>query len=110
MATILSISYDGSLLLTRQLLLQQMGHEVFSAEGFSKAYSLCETHGRRFDLIALGHSIPARRQGRNYQAALAAVLVRFWRCCVQERLQYLERRDRSIHQIPRRSWPPLTKS
>ncbi len=37
MATILSVSYDGSLLLTRQLLLQQMGHEVFSAEGFSRA-------------------------------------------------------------------------
>ena len=29
MATILSISYDSSLLLTRQLLLEQMGHKVF---------------------------------------------------------------------------------
>lgn len=58
MATILSISYDASLLLTRQLLLEQMGHKVFSAEGFSKAFALCDSHGAHFDLIVLGHSIP----------------------------------------------------
>jgi len=55
---ILSISYDPSLLLTRQLLLQQMGHEVRSAEGFAKAWDICGEHGGGFDLIILGHSIP----------------------------------------------------
>lgn len=58
MANILSISYDDSLLLTRQLLLQQMGHIVHSAAGFSRAYKLCADSGSRFDLIVLGHSIP----------------------------------------------------
>ena len=58
MAKILSISYDDSLLLTRQLLLEQMGHTVYSAAGFSRAYKLCEEKGSQFDLIVLGHSIP----------------------------------------------------
>ena len=58
MATILSISYDESLLLTRQMLLQQMGHTVYSAAGFSRAYKICTEYGGQFDLIVLGHSIP----------------------------------------------------
>lgn len=58
MANVLSISYDESLLLTRQLLLEQMGHTVHSAEGFSKAYELCASHGGHYALIVLGHSIP----------------------------------------------------
>ncbi|HLJ78747.1 MAG TPA: hypothetical protein VKT75_15105 [Acidobacteriaceae bacterium] len=37
MARILSISYDPVLLRTRELLLQQMGHDVTSAEGFAEA-------------------------------------------------------------------------
>lgn len=58
MANILSISYDETLLLTRQMLLEQMGHKVFSAEGFAKAYVQCESHDGKIDFIVLGHSIP----------------------------------------------------
>lgn len=58
MARILSISYDPHLLMSRELLLQQMGYEVISAEGFSQAYEHCETRNGHFDLIVLGHSIP----------------------------------------------------
>ena len=58
MAHILSISYDANLLVTRELLLRQMGHVVVSAEGFTKAYRACEVEGGRFDLVILGHSIP----------------------------------------------------
>jgi DNA-binding NtrC family response regulator len=58
MARILSISYDASLLLTRELLLQQAGHTVVSAEGFADAYAACGQQGDKFDLIVLGHSIP----------------------------------------------------
>ena len=58
MAKILSISYNQALLMTRQLLLEQMGHTVYSAEGFSQAYKLCDSQGGQFDLIVLGHSIP----------------------------------------------------
>jgi DNA-binding response OmpR family regulator len=57
---ILSISYDASLLFTRQLLLQQKGYEVISAEGFAQAWEVCETEGRTFDLVILGHSIPPK--------------------------------------------------
>jgi CheY-like chemotaxis protein len=58
MPRILSISYDSMLLKTRELLLQQMGYEVISAEGFSVAYQVCDAHGHTVDLIVLGHSIP----------------------------------------------------
>jgi DNA-binding response OmpR family regulator len=54
---ILSISYEPSLLSTRRLLLEQMGYEVISAEGFTEA---CEARGvndARFDLVILGHSV-----------------------------------------------------
>lgn len=55
---ILSISYDLSLLWTRQLLLEQLGYEVVSAEGFAQAWDAAEDKHNRFDLIILGHSIP----------------------------------------------------
>ena len=57
MARILSISYDASLLATRELLLEEIGHAVVSAEGFTKAYESCARDGK-FDLVVLGHSIP----------------------------------------------------
>jgi DNA-binding response OmpR family regulator len=52
---ILSISYDPSLLLTRQAMLELAGYEVVSAEGFANALEKCPGD---FDLIILGHSIP----------------------------------------------------
>jgi DNA-binding NtrC family response regulator len=57
-ANILSISYDETLLLTRQMLLEQMGHTVLSAEGFAQAYVHCESQDGKIDFIVLGHSIP----------------------------------------------------
>src|ERR1700756_5372717 len=57
MAHILSVSYDLTLLTTRELLLQQMGHTVTSVEGFARAFAACES-GTKFDLLILGHSIP----------------------------------------------------
>ena len=61
---ILSISYDGSLLWTRQLMLQQMGYQVISAEGFVAALEACETPNLNFDLAILGHSIPLKDKER----------------------------------------------
>lgn len=55
---ILSISYDRALLWTRQLLLEQLGYQVFSAEGFAQAWDTAGDPNNRFDLIILGHSIP----------------------------------------------------
>ena len=57
MAHILSVSYDPTLLMTRELLLQQLGHTVTSVEGFARAFAACES-GTRVDLLILGHSIP----------------------------------------------------
>jgi DNA-binding response OmpR family regulator len=58
MARILSISYDKSLLSTRQLLLEGIGHEVTSAVGLERALKLCRS--RKFDLVIIGHSIPEK--------------------------------------------------
>jgi len=55
---ILSVSYDRALLWTRQMLLEQLGYDVVSAEGFSQAWEAAEKSGSPFDLIILGHSIP----------------------------------------------------
>ena len=59
MARILSVSYDESLLKTRQLMLEQCGYEVISALGFTDSLQQC-TAGGAFDMFVLGHSIPLR--------------------------------------------------
>lgn len=56
MARILSISYDETLLLTRDLLLKSEGYAVVSALGFHHGIRACRSGG--FDLFVLGHSIP----------------------------------------------------
>jgi DNA-binding response OmpR family regulator len=53
---ILSISYDESLLTTRQMLLEREGYQVTSALGFAASAALCRKDG--FDLFIMGHSIP----------------------------------------------------
>ena len=58
MARILSISYDDTLLRTREWMLRQDGHEVVSANGFHDAREACEHSG--YDLFVLGHSIPLK--------------------------------------------------
>lgn len=53
---ILSVSYDPSLLATRQMMLEAAGYRVVSAFGFVEAEKRCKQVG--FDLFVLGHSIP----------------------------------------------------
>jgi DNA-binding NtrC family response regulator len=55
-ARILSVSYDTTLLQTRELLLRGQGHDVVSALGFHRGTEACQQGG--FDLFVLGHSIP----------------------------------------------------
>ena len=43
MARILSVSYDEPLLRSRQMLLQEEGHDVVSALGYTEAMKLCKT-------------------------------------------------------------------
>ena len=54
--SILSISYDESLLRTREWLLRGAGFSVTSALGFTQAAAHCGNAG--FDLVVIGHSIP----------------------------------------------------
>ena len=53
---ILSVSYDGVLLATRQMLLAKNGYEVISILGFTEAVEQCQKSD--FDLFILGNSIP----------------------------------------------------
>jgi CheY-like chemotaxis protein len=57
MACILSVSYDPSLLETRENLLELKGYSVSSAGSVSEALEYCNS-GAPFDLFILGHSIP----------------------------------------------------
>jgi CheY-like chemotaxis protein len=54
--TILSISYDDTLLQTRQLLLETRGYSVTSSFGFTHSLEQCKRS--HWDLIIIGHSIP----------------------------------------------------
>lgn len=57
MARILSVSYDHTLLYTRQLILEEHGHSVLSAFGFTQALKCCD-EAKDFNIFILGHSIP----------------------------------------------------
>jgi DNA-binding response OmpR family regulator len=56
MGRILSISYDRTLLQTREMLLAAHGHDVISSLGFKESLRQCKRAD--FDLFILGHSIP----------------------------------------------------
>lgn len=56
---ILSISYDASLLTTRQWILERAGYDVSSALGFAEALEACKNH-HSFDLVLMGHSMPQK--------------------------------------------------
>jgi len=56
--SILSISYDESLLRTREWLLRGAGFSVTSALGFTEAIAHCGNSA--FDLVIVGHSIPRK--------------------------------------------------
>jgi len=62
MARILSVSYDDTLLRTRELLLEGRGHRVVSCLGFTKALDQSAKQG--FDMLVVGHSIPAGDKAR----------------------------------------------
>lgn len=53
---ILSVSYDISLLHTRERLLENEGYRITSVETLNDAIGCCEKNG--FDLFIIGHSIP----------------------------------------------------
>jgi DNA-binding response OmpR family regulator len=55
---ILSISYNESLLRTREWILKGAGFDVTSALGFTEASVYCQD--RAFDLAIIGHSIPKK--------------------------------------------------
>jgi CheY-like chemotaxis protein len=54
---ILSVSYDGTLLKTRQLILESAGYAVKSVRTLKHALALCKS-STQFDLLIVGHSIP----------------------------------------------------
>ena len=56
MSRILSISYDATLLRTRQMLLERAGYEVVSTSDLTRALELCRSAA--YDLVIMGHSIP----------------------------------------------------
>jgi DNA-binding response OmpR family regulator len=56
MPRILSVSYDSTLLRTRQMVLESRGYEVVSAHGFTDAVEKCKSG--KYDLLIIGHSIP----------------------------------------------------
>ena len=58
--SVLSISYDSSLLLTRQMLLEQAGYVVVSAHGFTEALERCRN--AKYDIVLMGHSMPPKDQ------------------------------------------------
>ena len=53
---VLSVSYDESLLRTREWILKGAGFTVTSALGFTEAIAHCQNAA--FDLAIIGHSIP----------------------------------------------------
>jgi DNA-binding response OmpR family regulator len=55
---ILSISYDDTLLQTRQLMLEMRGYDVTSTYGFTSSLEQCRHP--HWDLLVMGHSIPNR--------------------------------------------------
>jgi DNA-binding response OmpR family regulator len=57
---LLSVSYDWSLLVTRDLVLRKAGYTVTSALGFVDAIRLCREI--KYDLAIIGHSIPLHDQ------------------------------------------------
>ena len=54
--SVLSISYDESLLRTRERILKAAGFDVTSALGFTEASAHCGKSS--FDLVIIGHSLP----------------------------------------------------
>ena len=58
MARILSVSYDETLLRTRELMLRGAAHAVVSAVGYHDGQDACLRS--QFELCIIGHSIPKK--------------------------------------------------
>jgi CheY-like chemotaxis protein len=65
---ILCISYDESLLRTRQMLLERARFAVTPVIGFTEAIERCKAE-KKFDLVLMGHSMP-----QTDKAALIAII------------------------------------
>jgi DNA-binding response OmpR family regulator len=57
MARLISVSYDETLLRTRELMLKSAGHSVHSAVGFREAMEGCAYPA---EMAIIGHSIPRK--------------------------------------------------
>jgi CheY-like chemotaxis protein len=58
---ILSVTYDPSLAVTREMLFASAGFQVSSSSNINQALELC-AH-KEFDLIVIGHSMPLEQTG-----------------------------------------------
>ena len=81
MSRILSVSYDETLLLTRELMLKGAGHNVHSCLGYHDSITDCAAGP--FDFAIIGHSIPKQDKldiivafRRDNPAALVVALTR----------------------------------
>src|SRR5215510_7668784 len=70
---ILSVSYDHSLLMTREMLLRDAGFGVTSAKSLPAALDFCRKN--RFDLVIVGHSIPRKDKQEMLQTIKSLALV-----------------------------------
>lgn len=77
-ARILSLSYDEVLLRTRNMLLEQKGYEVVSAQNLESGLAACESGP--FDVFVLGHSIPQRDKQQMVRAFARVVEAQSFRC------------------------------
>jgi DNA-binding NtrC family response regulator len=59
-ARILSVTYDQSLAVTREMLFASVGFQVSSALTIDQAIQFCAAES--FDLVVVGHSIPRERR------------------------------------------------
>jgi DNA-binding response OmpR family regulator len=90
MARLISVSYDETLLRTRELMLKNAGHSVRSAIGFKEAIEVCT---QTADLTIIGHSIPKKDKleiVRCYRSANAKGIVIALTRAGEERLKEVD--------------------
>lgn len=104
MARILSVSYDQSLLVSRQLILERHGYRIVSAHGFPEALKHCQSP-TNFDLFIVGHSIPRVdketliSEFRSHCSAPVVALKRFGEPRVKGADYEIERRPEAVVQL-----------
>ena len=94
MSRILSVSYDVTLLRTRQMLLERAGYSVISVSGLKEALEKCRSEV--CDLVILGHSIPRSDKEqiisalREHCPAPVLALLRPWEAPLQEAVESID--------------------